>query len=155
MLFRITLTVLLVLAITLLAGRAFAQEEGNTIDQSQFSSPPVLPEQLPEDPAVVLEWLVTTLAVLTGLVATRVVDAIKQLTWIPEESRNRLAGAAADFVSVILSEIVALVLAGAAYLLGFLDESGLWTVLVWAYPSAKLWFEGQKFTRRGLMSPRF
>lgn len=88
-----------------------------------------------------LQWLAAALAALSGLLAYAVTDAVRRAAWLKDEDKSKISGPMANLVAAVVS-------IGSGYLIGylgqwvgFLDQSGLWQVIIFSWPAAKAWFE--------------
>jgi hypothetical protein len=88
-----------------------------------------------------LQWLAAGLAALAGLLAYAVTDAIKRIPWLNDEEKSKISGPMANLVAAVVSIASGYLVGSFGQVAGFLDESGLWQVVVFAWPAAKAWFE--------------
>lgn len=102
---------------------------------------------LPDTAAGGVDTLALFLAGLAGLLASAITDAIKRLPFLRDEEKTAISGPTADLVAVLVSVGSAYIVAYLSQLAGFLDESGLWQVILFSWPAAKGWFEVSSLRR--------
>ncbi|RJQ32793.1 MAG: hypothetical protein C4589_00225 [Peptococcaceae bacterium] len=117
---------ILILILALIPQAVFAQDTGPA---------------LPDTAAGGLSLLAVMVAALAGLLASAVTDAAKNLSFLKDDEKTKLAGPLAELV-------VAVVSIGSGYLItyltpvaAFLDQSSLWQVLIFSWPMARAWYE--------------
>lgn len=106
-----------------------------------FANGPTLPATAEE----ALPSIITiALAALAGLIGNALTDAIKDLPWLKKDEKQLISGHLANLVAALIS-------IGGAYLLTYLgpwaeylDEQGIWLIIITAWPIAKMWFEAKK-----------
>jgi len=99
------------------------------------------PQGLPPTATETVSLIEISLAALAGLLGWAITDAIRKWSWLPEQDRSAISGPAANLVAAVVSVASGFIVAWLAQWAGFLDQSGLWAVVVWAWPLAKVWFE--------------
>jgi len=105
-----------------------------------FASGPTLPATAEEGIAI----LAIAIAVFAGLAGNALTDAIKDLPWLKTDEKQLISGHGANLVAALIS-------IGGAYLLTYLgpwaeylDQTGIWLIIITAWPIAKAWFEAKK-----------
>jgi hypothetical protein len=106
-----------------------------------------IPQQPPETAKEGVDWLRVALVALAGLVGTRLTEAISKLPF-PGNDKIAIRQPLLDLTAAVLSILTGYLLASATSLAGFLDDSGWWQVVIWAWPSAVAWFKGLRITER-------
>lgn len=104
-------------------------------------------DSLPSTASEGLQYIEEFLALLAGLVATRLTTGLKKMWWLSDEQRSKIIGLGADAVAAALALATAFALSHGAIAAGFLDENGLWQVLLLVWPAAKGWYLGEKTVR--------
>lgn len=94
-----------------------------------------------------LNALAVFLAALSGLAATSIVDALKNIPWLNAQNKSRLAGPLADLTAAAVSIATGYVVLLLTPVAGFLDTSGFWQVIIFAWPFAKSWFEAKQLRK--------
>lgn len=134
---RINLRVLLLFAVaSVLVWHFYA-----TIALAQ-SAPP----QLPPTARDALGWLSTLLlSTLPGLLANRITERVKTVfNFLKEKDQQLLAKTLTDLTAAIISIGCGWLLAHLASVAGWLDVSGVWRVIVFAWPWAWTFFQIDK-----------
>lgn len=106
-----------------------------------FAAPAVLAQELPPTAVEAVGWIQAGLAALAGLLAWAMTDFIKKMAWLPDSDRSKIAGPAANLVAAIVAVASGWLVGWLGQWAGLLDESGLWSVIVFAWPAAKAWYE--------------
>jgi hypothetical protein len=88
-----------------------------------------------------VQWLAVGLAAAAGLLASALTDALKRIPWLTDGDKSKISGPLADLVAALVSVGSAYLLGYLGQVAGFLDQSGLWQVVIFAWPAAKGWFE--------------
>lgn len=101
----------------------------------------------PATAAEALDWLALGLAAAAGLLGSRLTDAIKRIPWLTDGDKSKISGPLAELVAALLSVGSGFLLAYLGQVAGFLDQSGLWQVIIFAWPAAKGWFEVEERRR--------
>jgi hypothetical protein len=115
-------------------------------------APPVFdwPDQLPATAQKGLEVVGAFFIFLSSLVTIYVTRWIRKLPLLTEAEKSKIAGLGADAVAGVISCLSFAVLTYGAYLAGFLDGNGLWSVLRWilaVWPTTWTMHKGLKFSR--------
>ena len=109
-----------------------------------YAQPIQPPAELPKTAHEALALFPLGLAMLAGIIANRLTDYLKTIPQIGDENAEKIGGATADFLAAIMSVVSGYVVGHLAVAADFLDTSGIWQVIVWAYPFALAWFEIRK-----------
>lgn len=146
---KLSWILVIVLMLVGLVAPAFAQTIEPTAEPTVEVTPTVTPEPTPSPglPSTAVEglnMLAVALAALAGLAGNRLTEAIKRLPFLTDEEKSKLSGLTADLVAFVLSTGVAYLITYLTPAAQMLDQSGLWQVLVWSWPAAKVWFETQQ-----------
>ena len=117
-----------------------------------YAQEPGLPDwllgvSLPDSAGGGVQQIAVWLAVVAGLAANAIVDAIKGLPILKDGERSKIAGPAGNLVAAIISVLSGYVVGWLGVAAGLLDSTGLWQVLLFVWPMAKGWFESQKLAR--------
>lgn len=121
----------LILLLAVLAAPAFAQDQ---------------PPELPPTAAEGVGWIKWALVAMAGLVSTRLTEVLSNISWLKKEDKEKVRQPLLDFVAAVIAIGSAYLLLNADIVAQFLDNSGWWSVILWAWPAAYAWFLGQKFT---------
>lgn len=105
------------------------------------------PPQLPPTAGEAVAELAAALAVLAGLLANRLTEALGRLPFLSDEDKNKLRQPLLDIFAAVFSVASGYILASAAMAAGFLDESGWWQVILWSWPTAYGWFRGKRLLK--------
>lgn len=97
--------------------------------------------QPPATAAEGLNLLAMALASLIGLAGNRLVDWIKSWPYLTDGEKSKLGGLAADLVTAVLTIGLGYGVTFLAPVAAFLDQSGLWQVIIFSWPFAKGWYE--------------
>jgi hypothetical protein len=108
---------------------------------------PAHAQELPGTAAEGIDVLAALLATLAGLLATTVIDAIKNLSFFTDGERQKIADAYANLISVMVSVLTGYAVGYLAHLAGLLDSSGIWQLVLFSWPAAKGWFETGQLRR--------
>lgn len=107
--------------------------------------PTEIPAVLPETAAKGVDVLALALGALAGLVSKYLTNGIKNLPFLTNEDKEKIGGPAAIALAAVVSVVTAYVLSYAGVAANFLDSSGVWQVLVTAWPWAyKFYMDSQK-----------
>lgn len=129
----------------------FAQDSPVATPTPVIVEPPVPPDQLPDKATDLLPDIEKWLLFVAGLLATHVMSWVKEIPWFGKQ--KRLVKLVTELLSGLTASVLAFLLGTAAVALGFLDESGLWQVIVFAWPAAVGIYHGKKFSRaKGLLT---
>lgn len=148
-----TLIVLLtVLLLFVLPAIALAQEPTAEATPNVATDPVVpppfpteIPEVLPETAAKGVDILALALGALAGLVSKYLTNALKAAPFLSEGDRSKIGGPAAILLAAVVSVATGYVLSYAGVAANFLDTSGVWQVLVTAWPWAvKFYHDSRK-----------
>ena len=151
---KITIVLSLILFIAL-GSFAYAQDptaEPDAQPTAEATAEPVVPppfpteilEVLPETAAKGVDILALVLGALAGLLSKYLTNGIKSLP-LTEGDRLKISGPAAILLAAIVSVITGYILSVAGVAANFLDASGIWTVLLTAWPWAyKFYHDSQK-----------
>lgn len=132
---KIFVLLIALVIVLMVAGPVFAQDI------------PPFPTNLPGTAAEGVDVVAVFLAALTGLLATTVTDAFKNLPVFNRGEKQKIADAYASLVSIVASVLAGYGVGYLAVLAGILDESGLWQLLLYTWPAAKGWFETSSIRR--------
>ena len=140
----VILLIVIMLSVTIVSGQAYAQDPiaEPTIEAPQ---PPELPTELPDTAEGVIPYLREWLLFVSALIATHVMNAFKKIPGLGQQ--EWLGKLVTELVSGVTASVVAFVLGLGAVGLGFLDESGLWQVILFAWPAAVGIYHGKKFSK--------
>ena len=94
-----------------------------------------------------LNSLAVFLAALAGLASTAIVDALKNIPWLKTGEKSRIAGPLGDLVAAVVSIATGYAILALTPVAGFLDQSGFWQVIIFAWPFAKSWFEAKQLRK--------
>lgn len=108
-------------------------------------APPDLPDEPPDQATGLLSDVQKWLLFVAGLIATHVMAGVKKLPWFGKQ--DWFLKLVTELVSGVSASVVAFLLGNAAIALGFLDESGLWQVVIYAWPAAVGIYHGKKFSK--------
>jgi hypothetical protein len=106
------------------------------------------PEQLPPTAGEAVIWVQGLLVLLAGLAGNRITEWISQfdLGWLSKDDHAKARQIILDIVALLFS-------VGAGYALPYLtnaaeylDTTGIWLIIVAAWPVCRLWFLSQKLT---------
>jgi hypothetical protein len=157
---RLTVTVLLILSLAF-AVAAYAQEGSGsplpepTTEPTEQPDPeppeePVPPPEpdpieLPGTAAEALALLIAQFGIIGGAVTKWGTSWIRRLAFLPEEGKSKIAGGWAEFVAGLVA--LAVVVAQVFGEIGtqFLDENGLWAVIVFLVPKVIVVWVGSQF----------
>lgn len=98
--------------------------------------PVEIPEVLPETAAKGVDVLALALGALAGLVSKYLTNGIKSLPFLTDEDRSKVTGPAAILLAGVVSIVTGYVLSYAGVAANFLDSSGVWQVILTAWPWA-------------------
>ncbi len=105
---------------------------------------PVFAQDLPDTAAEGLEWLAVAIVALSGLIATKLTEALARMPFLSDADKDKIRRPLLNLVAGVISIGSAYLMMYGGDLAGFLDSSGLWNVVVWAWPAAVAWFTTQK-----------
>ena len=124
-------------------GLVMAQEptaEPTTSPTMQPIEPPPfpveVPETLPETAAQGVDVLALAFGALAGLIGKYLTNGIKALPFLSEGEKSKLDGSASIFLAAVVSIATGYALSYAGVAANWLDSSGVWQVLVTAWPWA-------------------
>lgn len=128
---------------------SFAQEPEPTVEVTAepIVPPPFptdIPEVLPETAAKGVDILALGLGALAGLITKYLTNALKAAPFLNEGDKSKLSGGGAVFLAAIVSVVTGYVLSYAGVAANFLDTSGVWQVLVTAWPWAVKFYHDSK-----------
>jgi len=103
---------------------------------------PVMAQELPDTAGEAVGWLQVAIVALAGLVATRLTEALGNIPFLKNADKDKLRQPLLDLVAAVIAVGAAYIIGYATPLAAYLDDAGLWKVVVWAWPSALAWFKG-------------
>lgn len=106
--------------------------------------PVEIPDELPDTALKGVDILAVMLGALAGLIAKYLTNAIKALPFLTEGDKDKITGPAATALAAVVSVAVGYILAYAGVAANFLDTSGVWQVLVTAWPWAVKWYHDSR-----------
>lgn len=106
--------------------------------------PTEIPEVLPETAAKGVDVLAVMIGALAGLVGKHLTNAIKGASFFSDGDKSKIGGPAAILLAAIVSVLTGYALSYAGVAANFLDTSGVWQVLVTAWPWAVKWYHDSK-----------
>lgn len=106
-----------------------------------LAAPVMAAQEVPPTAGEAVGLIEAGLVALAGLLGWAITDAIRKWTWLPEEDRSRIGGAAANLVAAIVSAASGFIVGWLGQWAGLLDTSGIWAVVIFVWPAAKGWFE--------------
>lgn len=107
--------------------------------------PVEIPENLPDTAAEGVDILALALGALAGLLSKYLTNAIKDAPFLSDENKSKISGPAAIFLAAVVSVVTGYILSMAGVAANFLDSSGVWQVLLTAWPWAyKFYNDAQK-----------
>lgn len=98
-------------------------------------------QEVPPTAGEAVELIEAGLVALAGLLGWAITDAIRKWAWLPEQDRSKIGGAAANLVAAVVSVASGFIVGWLGQWTGLLDTSGIWSVVVFAWPASKGWFE--------------
>lgn len=111
-----------------------------------FDWPPELPATAQEGLEIVKAFLVFVSALAT-IYITR---WIRKLPLLTDKEKSKIVGVVADAVAGAVGAVTLIVLTYGAYVAGFLDSNGMWSVLRWIFavwPTTWVMHKGLKISR--------
>lgn len=106
--------------------------------------PTEIPEVLPETADKGVDVLAVMLGALAGLIGKYLTNAVKSLPFLTDEDKSKISGPAAIALAAVVSVVTGYVLSYAGVAANFLDTSGVWQVLVTAWPWAVKWYHDSR-----------
>lgn len=95
------------------------------------------PFELPPTAGEGVQWLATVGVMLfAGLLGSTLTDALKRIPWLKEDDRSKLSGPLAGLVAGVLSVGFGFVSPHLVGLAQYLDRTGLWGIVLAAWPVA-------------------
>lgn len=110
---------------------------------------PELPTELPETATGALPFIEKWLLFASALLATHIMTGVKNIPWFGKQSW--FVKLTTELVSGVTASVLAFGLGTAAVGLGFLDQSGLWQVIAFAWPAAVGIYHTKKFSKAGAL----
>lgn len=102
--------------------------------------PTEIPEVLPETAAKGLDLLALAVGALAGLIGKYLTNAIKDAPFLSDGDKSKISGPAAALLAGVVSILMGYLLSMGGVAANFLDSSGVWQVLVTAWPWAVKWY---------------
>ncbi len=143
----ITALFIIALLITALFGTVTYAQDVSPVETPEQEGPPAPPDELPDTAAGTLPFIEQWLTFLAAMIGLHVMSLVKKIPGLgKQEWFQKLT---TELVAGVTVTVLAYLLALVAIAAGFLDQSGIWAVVRFAWPAMLTIYHGKKFGRVG------
>lgn len=103
-----------------------------------------IPQTLPNTAAKGLDLAALAIGALAGLLSKYLTNGIKAIPFLTDKDKSKISGPAAILLAGVVSIVTGYLLSLGAVAVNFLDTSGVWQVLAWAWPIAYKFYMDEK-----------
>lgn len=126
---------------------AQTEEPPEPVPTVESPQPPDFPDELPQTAEELQGYIRNWILFVAGLLATHIMNGVKQIKWLGKQ--QWFLKLVTELVSGITASVVAFIMGNVIMALGFLDQSGLWQVILFAWPAAVGIYHTKKLSKAG------